>query len=90
MATIKAILDRLVPPLGHQCAIRAGVMHLTLIDPQVPARVHRRLAKHEFQNALTFRVILLYAVNEIHGKGSHAPLDVISAMDPDTRMYGNG
>ena len=55
-------------------------MHLALIDASIPARVHRRLARHEFQNEMTFRMILLYAVNELRGKGSHAPLQAISSL----------
>jgi len=80
MASIKELLDCLDPPIRHMCEIRGGVMHLALIDASIPARVHRRLARHEFQNEMTFRMILLYAVNELRGKGSHAPLQAISSL----------
>lgn len=82
MATIEEVLDQLDPPLKHQCEERGTSLHLTLNDPSVPATVERNLSQREVENAALFQVILLYAVNELRGKGSHAPLAVLPLIDP--------
>lgn len=82
MATIEEVLDHLDPPLKHHCEERGDVLHLTLNDPGIPATVERNLTRHELENSVVFQVILLYAVNEIRGKGSHVPLEVLPMIDP--------
>lgn len=82
MASIEAVLDGLDPPLKHLCTMHGDTLHLTLTDPNVPATVERELARHEYQNPVTFQMLVLYAINEIRRKGSHAPLEVIPVIDP--------
>lgn len=82
MASIEAVLDSLDPPLKHSCERQDDSLLLTLIDPDVPTSVHRRLTAHELEDSLLLQVVLLYAVNEIRGKGSHAELRVLPPVDP--------
>lgn len=82
MASIEAVLDGLDPPLKHRCEIRGDTLHLTLIDPTVQALVTRELSRHEYQDPITFQMLMLYAINEIRTKGSQAPLEVIPVIDP--------
>ncbi|MBD8682927.1 hypothetical protein [Pseudomonas sp. CFBP 13719] len=84
MASIEAVLAGLDPPLKHETHMEEGLLNLTLIDPSVPAQVMRSLAPHEYKDSTTFRLLVLYAVNEIRGKGSHAPLEVMPAMEWDS------
>lgn len=82
MASIEAVLAGLDPPLKHVCEMDEDTLHLTLTDPNVPATVERHLARHEYQDPVTFQMLVLYAINEIRRKGSHAPLEVIPVIDP--------
>ncbi|MBD8613760.1 hypothetical protein [Pseudomonas rhizosphaerae] len=83
MASIKAVLAGLEPPLEHEIYMKDGLLKLILIDPNVPAQVERSLSPHEYTDIIRFRLLVLYAVNEIRGKGSLAPLEVIPAIDWD-------
>ena len=85
MASIEAVLAALDPPLKHETHMNEGLLNLTLIDPTVPAQVKRSLAPHEYKDSTTFRLLLLYAVNEIRGMGSHAPLKVMPAVEWGSR-----
>jgi hypothetical protein len=82
MASIEDVLSTLDPPLKHECVVDNGCLHLTLTDPAVPATVERSLDKAELRDNVTFQVVLLYAVNELRGLGSHVPLAVLPAIDP--------
>ncbi|WP_296252760.1 hypothetical protein [Pseudomonas sp. UBA4194] len=83
MASIEEVLSALDPPLKHECEMRDRSFHLSLSDPTVPtATVERSFAKHELENSVTFQVVLLYAVNQLRGMGSHVPLEVLPAIDP--------
>lgn len=81
MASIEQVLDQLDPPLKHRCETQDGKLQLTLIDPDAHAQVHRSLSASELADPVGFRITLLYAVNEIRGKGSHAPLSVLPIAD---------
>lgn len=82
MASIEAVLAGLDPPLKHFCEMHGDTLHLTLTDPSVPATVERDVARHEYQDPISFQLLVLYAINEIRRKGSHAPLEVIPVIDP--------
>lgn len=82
MASIEDVLSALDPPLKHDCEMRGMFLHLRLTDPGVPATVERSLAKHELQDNVTFQLVMLYAVNELRGMGSHVPLEVLPGIDP--------
>jgi hypothetical protein len=82
MASIEAVLAGLDPPLKHLCEMHGDTLHLTLTDPSVPATVKREVAKHEYKDPISFQLLVLYAINEIRRKGSHAPLEVIPVIDP--------
>lgn len=81
MASFKEVLDGLDPPLKHECEIKGEHLHLTLIDPNIPASVERQIPTHELKDPVAFQLLVLYAVNEIRRKGSLAPLQVISTID---------
>jgi hypothetical protein len=84
MASIEEVLDSLDPPLKHSCEKQGNCLLLTLTDPVVHQTVERRLTPKELHNALAFQMVLLYAVNEIRGLGSHAKLQVLPMIDPPT------
>jgi hypothetical protein len=81
MASIEDVLDSLDPPLKHSYRKDDDVLVLTLIDPGIPASVDRRLADHVLKDSALLQVVLLYAVNEIRGKGSHVMLKVLPLVD---------
>jgi diguanylate cyclase (GGDEF)-like protein len=82
MASIEEVLDSLDPPLKHSCERQGSSLRLVLTDPAVHQSVERRLTPRELQNSLAFQMVLLYAVNEIRGLGSHAKLEVLPPVDP--------
>ncbi|MGI4838213.1 MAG: hypothetical protein ACRYF9_11400 [Janthinobacterium lividum] len=82
MASIEEVLDSLDPPLKHSCERQGSSLRLVLTDPAVHQSVERRLTPKELQNSLAFQMVLLYAVNEIRGLGSHAKLEVLPPVDP--------
>ena len=84
MASIEEVLDSLDPPLKHSCEQQGTSLVLTLTDPGVHQSVKRRLTPKDLQNSLAFQMVLLYAVNEIRGLGSHAKLQVLPMIDPPT------
>lgn len=75
MKNLRERLERLNPPLVHTVETHGEQMVLTLSDPKVPVRVQRQLAKHQWHNPKLIEVVLLHAINELRGKGSHAPLE---------------
>lgn len=81
MASIEEVLDSLDPPLKHGYRKDDDGLVLTLIDPGVPASVARRLTPRVLSDSALLQVILLYAVNEIRGKGSHVKLRVLPLVD---------
>jgi hypothetical protein len=82
MASFKEVLAGLDPPLKHQCETIGEFLHLTLMDPNVPAAVERRIPAHQLADQVAFQLLVLYAVNELRRKGSLAPLEVMPAIDP--------
>lgn len=85
MASIEAVLAGLDPPLKHETQLSDGLLKLTLIDPNVPAHVERSLSPREYEDIILFRLLVLHAVNEIRGKGSHAPLEVMPEVEWKSR-----
>jgi len=81
MASIETVLAGLDPPLKHETELHDGLLKLTLTDPNVPAHVERSLSPREYQDIILFRLLVLHAVNEIRGKGSHAPLEVMPDIE---------
>lgn len=77
MATIEQVLDRLSPPIVYRLYKDDVRISLVLTDPSVPAEVKRSIAEHEFADREQFRVLVLYAINELRRKGSHAALEVL-------------
>lgn len=77
MPSIEQLLDKLDPPLKHRCELQGQDLLVTLVDPGAKASVHRRLRHHELEDSVAVRLVLLHAVNEIRGKGSHAKLEVL-------------
>jgi hypothetical protein len=75
MKDLRQRLERLNPPLSHTVEARGEYRVLTLADPQVPAKVQRQLTEQQWHNAKLLEVVLLHAINELRGKGSHAPLE---------------
>ena len=74
MRTVKQVLESLDPPIKYKMHAFEGEISLRFMDDSVPASVERILSKHELEDPVQFRIIVLYAVNELRGKGSHAPL----------------
>ena len=82
MATIEQALESLDPPIRHELLCQGGErVSLLLIDPSVPAIAQRSLSKHEVNNVDHFRLIVLHAINELRGQGSHAPLVILPPWD---------
>lgn len=82
MASLEEVLDSLDPPLKHSCEQHGSSLVVTLTDTRVHQSVQRRLTHHELENAATFQMVMLYAINEIRGLGSHAKLQVLPPVDP--------
>ncbi|WP_263263891.1 hypothetical protein [Pseudomonas sp. RIT-PI-S] len=78
MRDLRVLLERLDPPLRHSVETRGDEVLLTLEDPQVPAKVQRNLEHRQWHNDTVLAVILLHAINELRGKGSHAPLEAFT------------
>jgi hypothetical protein len=81
MASFEEVLAGLDPPLKHTYEMTGEALHLTLIDPNIPATVQRQIPKHELADPVAFQTLVLYAVNEIRRKGSLAPLQVMPTID---------
>lgn len=81
MTTLTEALESLDPPVKHELIIEADSASLLLYDPLVPAFVQRHLHGYEFHNAAQFRIIVLYAINELRRKGSHAELTILPPWD---------
>lgn len=77
MATIEEVLDQLHPPIVYLLEKEDARYALTLRDPSVPAEVKRSVGEHELADREQFRVLVLYAINELRRKGSHAALEVL-------------
>lgn len=74
MNRLKEALASLDPPVKHFIEYRGGDALLTLVDPQVPAKVSRLITKRTMMSIEALNIMVLYAVNELRLKGSHVPL----------------
>ncbi|WP_426199009.1 hypothetical protein [Pseudomonas sp. DC3200b2] len=83
MDSLKTLLGQLDPPLKHRVEMRGETMLLTLSDPLIPAKAERSLQPRQYQNPGLLYVVLLHAINELHGKGSQAPLRVFPITGRD-------
>lgn len=81
MATLEDALNVLDPPVKHEIRRVGESVSLLLIDPDIPAVAQRSLSVHELENLGKLRLIVLYAVNELRAKGSHAELTVLPEWD---------
>jgi hypothetical protein len=81
MNTLTDALNSLDPPVKHELLIEGDYALLLLCDPLAAACVQRKVQGHEMHNPTQFRLIVLYAVNELRRKGSHAELKVLPAWD---------
>lgn len=77
MTTLEQALSSLDPPVKHELRDEGSRFLLCLSDPGVPASVERHLSEAEMNNPAQLQVIVLYAVNELRAKGSHAQLKVM-------------
>lgn len=82
MASLSDVLDELDPPIKHSYEKKDGGLRLTLTDSVVHKSVTRTLTPKELQDPQAFQIVVLYAVNEIRGLGSHAELKVLPLMEP--------
>lgn len=80
--SLSDVLDKLDPPLKHSCEQKDGFVQLTLTDSVVHQSVTRNLTHKDLQDPLSFQLLILYAVNEIRGLGSHAELKVLPLIAP--------
>jgi len=80
MKDLHLLLERLDPPVKHTVEARGEQVLLTLVDPQIPAKVQRNLESRQWHNDKVLLVILLHAINELRGKGSHAPLEAFKLV----------
>lgn len=74
MDDLRRALSALDPPVKHFVEYRISGMLLTLLDPEVPAKVSRFITSRTMRNAEALNLTILYAVNELRLKGSHLPL----------------
>lgn len=74
MNRLKEALAALDPPVKHFIEYRGGDTLLTLIDPEVPAKVSRLITRRTIASIEALNITVLYAVNELRLKGSHVPL----------------
>jgi hypothetical protein len=74
MNDLKAALASLQPPLTHTVEFRNRIMHVTLTDPSISASVSRAIEPWQYQSHDLFQIIILHAIHELQGMGSHAPL----------------
>jgi hypothetical protein len=77
MATLEAVLQSLDPPVKYDLMREGDKISLQLFDPSASAFAQRTLFGGELKNHTQFRVIVLYALNELRRQGSHVPLDVL-------------
>jgi len=78
---MEQVLDSLDPPVKHEVLQDGEKLSILLLDPHVPASVQRNLSRSEYNDPVYFRLILLYAINELRGKGSHAPLEILPVWE---------
>lgn len=77
MATLEDVLQSLDPPVKYDLTREGNKVSLLLFDPSASAFAQRNLTGCELENHTQFRVIVLYALNELRRQGSHAALDVL-------------
>jgi hypothetical protein len=77
MATLEDVLQSLDPPVKYDLAREGNKVSLRLFDPSASAFAQRTLTVGELENHTQFRVIVLYALNELRRQGSHAALEVL-------------
>jgi hypothetical protein len=81
MPSLADVLNSLHPPVRHELITDGDRITLRLIDEVLKVDARRSLAAHELEDPTLFRVIVLYAVNELRSKGSHAALSVLPRWD---------
>lgn len=81
MPDIHDVLSHLSPPIKYELEQRGERFTLRLYDEQLGIEAVRTLNLQEFLNKSQFRIIVLYAVNELRSKGSHVELAVLPHWD---------
>lgn len=81
MPSIAEVLNSLHPPIRHELTPDGDRVMLRLIDESIHVETCRNITAYQFADPTSFRVIVLYAVNELRGKGSHAALSVLPQWD---------
>ena len=83
MRSLSNTLSALDPPIKHITEWRGTSMLITLLDPSVPAKVTRLVEDAARTDYGLLNLTLLYAVNELRAKGSHAPLSLDTKLLDD-------
>lgn len=81
MPDIHDVLSHLSPPIKYHLEQHGERFTLRLYDEQLGIEAVRSVNLHEFLNKSQFRIIVLYAVNELRSKGSHIQLAVLPHWD---------
>lgn len=81
MPNIHEVLSHLRPPIRYELEQDGDRFTLRLFDEQLKIEAVRQLSLQELVNRSQFRIIVLYAVNELRSKGSQVELAVLPHWD---------
>lgn len=81
MPQVLQVLHSLNPSITHEMIKEGDKVVLRLIDEKLKIEVRRSMAGHELNNPQAFRLIVMYALNELRAKGSQAQLPVLPHWD---------
>lgn len=81
MPDVLQVLHSLNPSITHEMTKDGDKMVLRLIDVKLKIEARRSIAAHELNNPQAFRLIVMYALNELRAKGSQVQLSVLPHWD---------